>query len=172
MYLKTRELLRPKPRTNDSVRSMLSALISGTSCFRSQATDGLPMTWNIKQRRLCHTSKTLRGAPAPLITQPGVDGRVCKHITSRSVPEGGDGVISHPYCSSAFERQKNGVPDSQGDKAASGIKNGASERASGRASYLAVVADTAVRRGQHLRCRRSQVAGAHDAGLGDPEAED
>lgn len=40
------------------------------------------------------------------------------------------------------------------------------------ASYLAVVADTAVRRGQHLRCRRSQVAGAHDTGLGHSEAED
>lgn len=30
--------------------------------------------------------KPFRAAPVPLITQPGVDGRVCKHITSRSVP--------------------------------------------------------------------------------------
>ena len=44
MYLKTRALVRPKPSTSDSVSSMLSALIRGTSCFRSQATDGVPIT--------------------------------------------------------------------------------------------------------------------------------
>lgn len=49
LYLNTRALAQPNPRTNDSVNSMLSALISGTNCFRSQATDGLPITWNIQQ---------------------------------------------------------------------------------------------------------------------------
>lgn len=40
------------------------------------------------------------------------------------------------------------------------------------ASYLVIVADTAVRRGQDLGCRCSQMAGAHDTGLGNPEAKD
>lgn len=40
------------------------------------------------------------------------------------------------------------------------------------ASYLVIVADTAVRRGQDLGCRCSQMAGAHDTRLGDPEAKD
>lgn len=40
-------------------------------------------------------------------------------------------------------------------------------------SYLVIVADTAVRRGgRDLRCRCSQMAGAHDTGLGHPKAKD
>lgn len=40
-------------------------------------------------------------------------------------------------------------------------------------SYLGIVADTTVRCGGHdLRCRRSQMAGAHDTGLGHPKAKD
>lgn len=169
MYLKTRELLRPKPRTNDSVRSMLSALISGTNCFRSQATDGLPMTWNIKQRRLCHTSKTLRAAPAPLITQPGVDGRVCKHITSRSIRRLWCNFTPLLFFLLLLNVKKTTCPIPRGTKRRVELKT---PPASERACYLAVVADTAVRRGQHLRCRRSQVAGAHDTGLCHSEAED
>lgn len=41
------------------------------------------------------------------------------------------------------------------------------------ASYLVIVADTAVRcGGRDLRCRCSQMAGAHDTGLGHPKAKD
>lgn len=56
-HLKTREFVRPKPRTRDSVISKLSDLMSGTSCFRSQATDGVPITWwytqSVKQTLNC-----------------------------------------------------------------------------------------------------------------------
>lgn len=39
--------------------------------------------------------------------------------------------------------------------------------------YLVIVAGAAVERGcRDLRCRRSQMAGAHDTGLGNPEAKD
>lgn len=44
LYLKTRAFVHPNPSTRDSVISKLSALISGTSCLRSQATEGVPMT--------------------------------------------------------------------------------------------------------------------------------
>lgn len=43
-YLKTRAFVHPNPSTRDSVISRLSALISGTSCFKSQATEGVPIT--------------------------------------------------------------------------------------------------------------------------------
>ncbi|TNN54715.1 hypothetical protein EYF80_035058 [Liparis tanakae] len=42
-YLKTRAFVHPNPSTRDSVISKLSALISGTSCFRSQATEGVTL---------------------------------------------------------------------------------------------------------------------------------
>lgn len=51
LYLKTRAFVHPNPNTSDSVISKLSALISGTSCLRSQATEGVPITWETKGKR-------------------------------------------------------------------------------------------------------------------------
>lgn len=42
-YLKTREFVLPNPNTSDSVISMLSSLIKGTSCFSKTPTDGVPI---------------------------------------------------------------------------------------------------------------------------------
>lgn len=49
-YLKTSAFVHPNPNKRDSVISRLSALISGTSCFKSQATEGVPITFNKNTR--------------------------------------------------------------------------------------------------------------------------
>lgn len=162
------EFVRPNPRTNASVNSMLSALISGTNCFRSQATDGLPITWNIKHRRFSRTNKiplqrrqSLTSAWRWVSTLFTIYQLPCQFM-HRITDVKCDTLTLNVNKLSMNTWPGEHKPQSDWEKA----------HATGD-GYLGIGADTAVRcRGYDLRCRGSQVAVAHNTRLGHPKAKD
>lgn len=52
-YLKAPGLVLPRPRTRDSVTSMLSERIIGTMCLNKDEGDGMPIIWE-KKNQNCH----------------------------------------------------------------------------------------------------------------------
>ena len=55
--LKTRALVRPRPSTRDSVMSMLSERIMGTTCLNREEGDGVPMIYTHTHRSVSQLSR-------------------------------------------------------------------------------------------------------------------